>query len=401
MLSGFLLTACAGQEALAPSPGASTSRQPLSSPTMPPAECVALSVEPTPDNTLAAYFPPTRAGDWRIGAENAAVTFIMYGDFQCPYCAQLYPVLLRLQEDFPGDVQVIYRHIPLSSHDKALLAARAAEAAGKQGLFFAMAEKLYADQREWVERSPQQFEDWLKEKAGTIGLDAAQFQNDLDSPELAQRVDDAKQAVEYLIPATPFLLINGEPYINRPRNYESLATIVEFIRFQQRQFAECPPMQIRADRQYTATLHTEKGDIVIALYPDRAPVTVNSFVFLSRQGWFDGMTFHRVIPGFVAQTGDPSGTGGGHAGYYFDNEISDLRFDKPGVVGMANSGPNTNSSQFFITYAALPGLDGKYTVFGQVVAGMDVLQHLTPRDPSQGENLPPGDLVERVTINEE
>jgi len=400
-LCGFLLTACAGQEASAPSqrtPGVSL---PSIHSTTPPAECVALNIEPTPDATLSAYFPPAAAGDWRVGSEEAAVTFIMYGDFQCPYCAQLYPVLFRLQMDFPDDVQVVFRHIPLSSHDKAVLAAQAAEAAGKQGHFFEMAEKLYAEQAGWVELTPQQFSGWLEDAAAAIGLDGTRFRDDFNSSEVRQRVSEAKQAVEHLIPGTPFLLINGEPYINRPRNYESLATIVEFIRLQKRQFTDCPPMQIRADHRYTATLQTEKGDIVIELYPQHAPMAVNSFVFLARQGWFDGMTFHRVIPGFVAQTGDPSGTGGGHAGYYFDNEISDLRFDKSGVVGMANSGPNTNGSQFFITYVPLPGLDGKYTVFGQVVAGMDVVQRLTPRDPAQGGSLPPGDLVKRVTINEQ
>ena len=117
---------------------------------------------------------------------------------------------------------------------------------------------------------------------------------------------------------------------------------------------------------------------MIQLYADQAPLAVNSFVFLAKQGWFDGVTFHRVIPGFVAQTGDPSGTGKGGPGYFFKNEVSDLRYDKPGVVGMANSGPDTNGSQFFITYAPQPSLDGSYTIFGQVIQGMDVVENLTP-----------------------
>ena len=110
-------------------------------------------------------------------------------------------------------------------------------------------------------------------------------------------------------------------------------------------------------KQYIATIHTEKGDIVIQLFPDKAPLAVNSFVFLARQGWFDGVTFHRVIPGFAAQAGDPSGTGKGNPGYFFNNEISDLKFDKPGMVGMANSGPDTNGSQFFITFAPAAHLE--------------------------------------------
>ena len=112
------------------------------------------------------------------------------------------------------------------------------------------------------------------------------------------------------------------------------------------------------------------------------------------------MTFHRVIPGFAAQAGDPSGTGKGNPGYFFNNEISDLFFDKPGIVGMANSGPDTNGSQFFITFAPAPHLDGSYTIFGRVLSGLDVAENLTPRDPDQGTLLPPGDKIISITIEE-
>jgi cyclophilin family peptidyl-prolyl cis-trans isomerase len=123
--------------------------------------------------------------------------------------------------------------------------------------------------------------------------------------------------------------------------------------------------------------------------------------FLARSGWFDRVTFHRVIPGFVAQTGDPSGTGSGNPGYFIRNEIdASLKYDQPGLVGMANSGADTNGSQFFITLAPTPHLDGKYTIFGRVISGMDVLQLLTPRDPQPGTSLPPGDILFTVTIEE-
>ena len=139
---------------------------------------------------------------------------------------------------------------------------------------------------------------------------------------------------------------------------------------------------------------------MIQLFPDKAPLAVNSFVFLARQGWFEGVTFHRVIPGFVAQAGDPSGTGKGNPGYFFNNEITELKFDKPGMVSMANSGPDTNGSQFFITFAPAPHLDGGYTIFGQVISGLDVAENLTPRDPSQGTTLTPGDKILSVDIEE-
>jgi len=184
-------------------------------------------------------------------------------------------------------------------------------------------------------------------------------------------------------------------------SHEGLQSTIALLALGSRQFQTCPPFEVDSSRQYTATLHTTKGDIVIQLHAAQAPLAVNSFVFLARQHWFDGVTFHRVIPDFVAQTGDPSGTGRGGPGYIFDNEIQpDLLFDKPGVVGMANSGPDTNGSQFFITYSAQPQLDGGYTVFGQVTAGMDVVKDLTPRDPQSGGDLPAGDKILSVTIEE-
>jgi cyclophilin family peptidyl-prolyl cis-trans isomerase len=122
-------------------------------------------------------------------------------------------------------------------------------------------------------------------------------------------------------------------------------------------------------------------------------------VFLARQGFFDGVTFHRVLEGFMAQGGDPTGTGTGGPGYQFANEDSDLKFDKAGVVAMANSGRDTNGSQFFITFGPQPQLDGGYTIFGQVVSGMDVVNALTRRNPD--ENPPfAGDAIQNVSVEE-
>jgi len=167
------------------------------------------------------------------------------------------------------------------------------------------------------------------------------------------------------------------------------------------QWSQPPAMQIDVNKTYTATLTTAKGQIVIQLLPKVAPLTVNNFVFLARQGFYDGVTFHRVIPGFMAQGGDPTGTGTGGPGYQFQNEVtSTLTFDGPGLVAMANAGPNTNGSQFFITYAAAHHLDGQYSIFGKVVSGMDVAQALSPRDPSMNPNAPPGDTLISVTIQE-
>ncbi len=161
-----------------------------------------------------------------------------------------------------------------------------------------------------------------------------------------------------------------------------------------------PPMLIDPAKSYTATVKMAKGgEFVIELYPDKAPITVNSFVFLAREKFFDGVTFHRVLEGFMAQGGDPTGTGGGGPGYEFVNEDSDLTFDKAGVVAMANAGRNTNGSQFFITFQPTPQLNGGYTIFGQVISGMDVVNGITRRDPEKNPDFT-GDVIESITIQE-
>jgi len=167
-----------------------------------------------------------------------------------------------------------------------------------------------------------------------------------------------------------------------------------------KQYDAPPAMTIDVNKQYFATVKMAKGgEFVIQLFPDKAPVTVNNFVFLAREGYYDGTTFHRVLADFMAQGGDPTGTGGGDPGYEFENEDSDLTFDKEGVVAMANAGRDTNGSQFFITFGPQEYLNGGYTIFGQVIEGMDVVKNITLRDPMANPDYV-GDAIESVTIEE-
>lgn len=167
------------------------------------------------------------------------------------------------------------------------------------------------------------------------------------------------------------------------------------------QYNAAPPMSIDVNKQYFATFKLAKGgEFVVQLFPDKAPVTVNNFVYLARNGFYDGTTFHRVLDGFMAQGGDPTGTGSGGPGYQFEDEISDLTFDKPGLLAMANAGPNTNGSQFFITYVPTPHLNGLHTIFGEVIEGMDVVEGITRRNPDQSPGFQ-GDAIETITISEE
>jgi cyclophilin family peptidyl-prolyl cis-trans isomerase len=163
---------------------------------------------------------------------------------------------------------------------------------------------------------------------------------------------------------------------------------------------KAPEMGIDPKKKYTATLSTDKGDIVLELFADKTPRTVNNFVFLANQGYYDGTIFHRVIADFMIQGGDPTGTGTGGPGYRFADEFHpSLKHNKPGIFSMANAGPGTNGSQFFITHVPTPWLDGKHSVFGQVIEGMDVLLSIPPRDTRNTKA--PAVTLNKVTIQEE
>jgi cyclophilin family peptidyl-prolyl cis-trans isomerase len=160
-----------------------------------------------------------------------------------------------------------------------------------------------------------------------------------------------------------------------------------------------PAMQIDPKKKYKAHMETDKGTMVIELFTDKTPNTVNSFVFLCREGFYDGVIFHRVIANFMVQGGDPTGTGMGGPGYKFGDEFHpSLKHDKQGVLSMANAGPGTNGSQFFITHGPTPHLNNKHSVFGQVVEGLDVLMSIPPRDPNN-RNAPAVKII-GVTIEE-
>jgi len=155
---------------------------------------------------------------------------------------------------------------------------------------------------------------------------------------------------------------------------------------QSKQWSKPPAMEIDLKNKYSAVISTTNGEITIQLFADKAPRTVNNFVFLSRQGFYDDTIFHRIIKDFMVQGGDPTGTGTGGPGYRFEDEFSPgLRHDKPGVLSMANAGPRTNGSQFFITHVPTPWLDNRHSVFGQVTQGIDVVLSIPPRDPQRPE----------------
>jgi peptidyl-prolyl cis-trans isomerase B (cyclophilin B) len=166
-----------------------------------------------------------------------------------------------------------------------------------------------------------------------------------------------------------------------------------------KQWSSPPAMQIDPKKKYKAHMETDKGTMVIELFADKTPKTVNNFVFLAREGYYDGVIFHRVINNFMVQGGDPTGTGMGGPGYKFGDEFHpSLKHDKQGILSMANAGPGTNGSQFFITHLPTPHLDNRHSVFGQVVEGLDVLMSIPARDPNN--RSAPAVKIIRVTIEE-
>ncbi len=367
--------------------------------------CTAKSPRPTPGPTEVSLFPSVGENEYQRGVADARVTVVVYCDFQALPCAQFSLLMDQILLDFPNDVRWVYRYFPLVEvHDKAILTVQATEAAAQQGMFWKMHDWLYRHQSDWLELPPTEFENWLVQQATELSLDTDTFAKDLRNPDFAAKGETAwKQNQSIGLPGVPFILLDGQIWpSNLPLNYYTMRNYILLDLLEERQFESCPPAVIDPSKQYTARLETAKGYILVILFANQAPITVNNFVFLARQGWYNGITFHRVLENYIVQSGDPSGTGYGGPGYTFVNEISpDLTFDQAGLIAMANAGQDTNGSQFFLTLAPAPHLNGAYTIFGKVLEGMEVLNQINLRDPSQFPPPPPGDTLISVTIVEE
>ena len=300
----------------------------------------------------------------------------------------------RLEDAYGDKVRLVYRHLPLISiHDKSVITAEAAEAAGAQGKFFEMHDLLYERQGDWSGLSAEDavIIPKMVEYAAELGLDTERFQQELNDHVYQSKImADYEAYGEYGRMATPTYAVN-----NVFVSANEVEAVINLIFLQDRLYYSPPPQVIDTDKDYTATIRTARGDIVIELYTKRAPVNINNFAFLAQEGWYDGTTFYMVFPGVATQAGDPTNTGAGYPGYICSAEIiPEYTFNEAGLVGLAPSG------QFIITFDALSQLDGEVTIIGKVIQGLDVAKSLTPRDPSQGLVLPPGDVIETITIQE-
>jgi len=365
-------------------------------------------VTPFPD------LPLISEDDWVVGPPDAAVTFLEYSELQCPYCAQLEPSMVAIQEKFPDDVRIVFRHRPFpeSFHDKSILGAQALEAAGKQGKFSEFKDFMFARQYQdpndsvegsmssddfWAALAPDDFDEWMAERVPDLGIDADQFLEDMYSDEIVKNIQEKKDEADSLgISGTPTLFINGYPWPAQQRGVEIFTIFTRLILKQDLEFASCPEKLVDQQKSYSATIETTQGDIQVELFAETAPYAVNSFIFLAREGWYRDLPLLSTPD--ILLSGDPTDTGYGGAGYvYLDEANSDYTLDQPGMLAIYNRlGPGMNGSSFFINKMALPDVEN-ITVFGKVTEGMDVIEKIELR---QSIMDPVVDSVLSITITE-
>lgn len=398
LVSAFALASCS--PATAPvtpvSQASPTSHEPPITPASIP--CTLFHFPVTPEAALGAAFE----GRGHVsGPADAPVTIIVFSDYQCLQCAFLAASLKQIRLTHPKDVRLIYLHAPQTDRGKDDLAIQAVEAADLQGKFWEMHDLLFEKQADWFALAPADFEAWATTKAAGLGIDPIRFGVDFKGTVVDDRLQQAIHSVGVQPFTPPRLYVNSaSPYIALA-DFASLDTVVRMDALVARQFSTCPPESIDPLKQYIVTMHTAKGDVVLQLYPDKAPLAVNNFVFLARRGWYDVITFYQVLPNDRVMTGDPSETGLGNPGYLFTTEIAaGLDFNQPGMLALDNNGPGTNGSRFFITLGSNAQLNGQYTIIGKVLSGLDILSALTPRNPQPGIYLPPGDELISVSIEE-
>ena len=286
--------------------------------------------------------------DWSIGPEDAILTIIEYADFQCPYCADASLSLIEYQKNHSDDVRLVYRHFPLSFHEKAVPAALAANAAGYQGLFFEAEEFLFEKQSEWsVLENNDAFTEWLiREFSNFSDLDFELWYlafSDSDN-EAAVRKMYSQVIKTGMISGTPTVFLN---YIDSNYMFDdaSLDSYIEKIRMSKYRVQACPDVVIEEGKTYTAVMETNAGNFHIELFPDTAPNAVNSFMYLAQSGWFDGITLVRSNGASVWKAEgviDP--------GYSFNNEYDRSQmFNGLGYIGFVNSPDEKNPANFFLT----------------------------------------------------
>ncbi|MBM3137574.1 MAG: hypothetical protein FJZ98_05240 [Chloroflexi bacterium] len=376
-----------------------------------PAEPVPLAdVKPNEENPCTTFniidgilanevqgLPPVTEDDWSKGSNDAPITVMVYSDLLCGHCATSERMLNQLLNQYPNDIRIVFRHWVIFSDETRtsndLYAAQATEAAGRQGKFFELVDILFENQSDWGNLDQKSFDEWLGDKAESLGLNLTQFKDDIVDPEIVRKIEDAKTSGRNLgFGGTPTILLNGSVF-KQPR--DTLGLTIELIKFTESHFDNCPILSIDVSKTYTATLETTKGNIQVELFDNTAPYAVNSFVFLANQGWYKNLPI--ISTEQFILSGDPSGTGYGGPGYAFIDEASaQFNFSEPGMLATFSIGTNLNGGSFFINKTALEGQEDR-TIFGRVTDGLDILNNLVLR-----ENItaPSEDRIINITITQ-
>lgn len=369
------------------------------------------------DTTLTTPYPglpEITEDDYTVGPDDAVLTFMEYSEPQCPYCAQLEPILTEFQAMYPDDVRLVFRFRPFqeSFHDKSYIASQAMVAAGEQGKFTELKnflfERQYQDAEEegdmdpaefWAGIAPADFDAWLEERVPDLGIDAEQLLTDMYREDVVAQVKAwGDEATALGITGTPTLFINGYKWPENSRGTYIFSIYLRLLKSKENLFDACPATVIDENKSYTATLATNKGDITVELYPDKAPVAVNSFVYLAQQGWYRDLPI-LATSDFVL-SGDPSDTGSGGPGYAYLDEVNDLTFDEAGMLATYSIWPGYgyNGSTFFINKVAWPDQES-YVIFGKVIEGLDILNDISIREDNIYD--PVEDQILDITITEE
>jgi cyclophilin family peptidyl-prolyl cis-trans isomerase/predicted DsbA family dithiol-disulfide isomerase len=366
-------------------------------PTTPPPTAV-----PAPPATCEAIFTNVVADDHVKGNPNAKVTLIEYADLQCPACAALHPALNSTMAAVSDTVRLIYRHFPLvSNHDKAEIAARGAEAAGKQDKFFEFVDVLYTKQGEWEKTPIADITTTLKTFATGLSLDIAKFEADLASPEVAARVRrDMESGTKLKISGTPSLFVDGQPLPNDAINDPNLVQQIRQYAAERPERAagdtksyDLPGTIVNAGDSYVMTIKTSKGDITVELDPKAAPVNVNAVVYLAQQGYYDNTPVIRNF-GEVGAILTGSANANGNAGFLCTGETGGNAFDTPGTVAINIQPPNNNTMELVLVYSATQRFNGTFTPIGKITGGLDIVQKL---QGPEGERK--ADVFTSVTVS--
>lgn len=317
------------------------------------------------------YEPRTTEHEHFKGNADATVTVVEFSDFQCPFCARFAKTtFFEIEQAYidTEEIKFVFKHFPIGSHPYAQKAAEAAECAadiGGEEKFWELHDRMF-EENAFLSASN------VKRFARETGLNET-FDLCLDSGAMHSRVlEDMQEGTQMGVRGTPAFFVNGE-MISGAQPFDIFKSVIDRKMTEARSAESVNKEGDNMGENRHAIIETEKGDIEIELYEQRAPLTTKNFIDLAESGFYDGLTFHRVIRDFMIQGGDPNGDGTGGPGYTIKDEFHPELKHERGVISMANSGPDTGGSQFFITEAETPWLDGKHSVFGKVLRGMDIV----------------------------